>query len=509
MAKRYNTPGQAYGDIFLVQTPVLDRWGQQLYAEQKIAEQRRAQENQGLDAMIQREVGKVRSVDTPDVIKAYQDYKGLKQKILFDKQLQKDPLAYNQMQQAAQQAYRNIFTIANGSAEMKDFQKQQAAGYAKNPNAYDDNAGTILSAAMNTPYSQLRNHPVFGDLTNPNTYAYKGANTNWSEHVQKAIGQSKKILGTETLTDGGLTYKTPVFEYANNSKQVKDYLIGVMATHQAGRDAAYQWDHTPEKEIEETIKAVQAIPKESFERTGMNGPEDLYSKNPDSKAENFASFLAMKDFLSRQPREIAPLTRENRQAVMAAQEAKEKRMQALRHMNAKDLIDYKKKIDPNDDEMNNVWYQSYLDKRIDEAISDGQRHHVFTDKGRSILYYKEIKPDPFLMKALMRGKSEPDRVGLTEDGQIIPIFFKYKSEKEGGGIEKLPSGAPVIDEDYSKPMSYDQALVNLGYRGATKKQLKEDQGKIQAKQKPSAGKPKKVIQNGHEYILNEMTGQYE
>jgi len=98
MAKSYNVPsGQAYGDIFLVQTPVLDRWGQQLYAEQKIAEQRRAQENQGLDAMIQKEVGKVRSVDTPDVIKAYQDYKGLKQKLLFDKEA-KDALLLQQYQ---------------------------------------------------------------------------------------------------------------------------------------------------------------------------------------------------------------------------------------------------------------------------------------------------------------------------------------------------------------------------------------------------------------------------
>ncbi len=187
---------------------------------------------------------------------------------------------------------------------------------------------------------------------------------------------------------------------------------------------------------------------------------------------------------------------------------KEKALMAMRQMNAKELIDYKKKVDPNDTEMNNVWYQTYLDDVINTAKQSGEKHHVYTNKGRTVAYYNMIKPDPFLMKSFQRGKSEPDRLGVTESGEIIPIFFKYKSEKEGGGIEEL-NGKPVIDTDYSQPLSYNQALVNLGYRGSTKKQLKEDQGKIQAKQKTSTGKPKRVIQDGHEYILNEATNQYE
>lgn len=148
-------------------------------------------------------------------------------------------------------------------------------------------------------------------------------------------------------------------------------------------------------------------------------------------------------------------------------------LMGIRQKNAKELIDYKKKIDPSDTEMNNVWYQSYLDNVIKDAKESGERHHVYTKGGKSIAYYNMVKPDPFLMKSFQRGKSEPDRLGITESGEIMPIFFKY--DKDGKQLEL--NGNPIVDLDYSQPLSYEQALVNLGYRGRTKKQLGEDLGK--------------------------------
>lgn len=176
-------------------------------------------------------------------------------------------------------------------------------------------------------------------------------------------------------------------------------------------------------------------------------------------------------------------------------------MRQLRQADAKELIKFKKQIDPNDTEMNNVWYQTYLDDVMNTAKTSGERHHVYTTKGKSVTYYNMIKPDPFLMKAFQRGKSEPDRLGVTEGGEIIPIFFKYDKD---GNVEKTngKTGAPVIDTEYSQPLSYNQALVNLGYRGSTKKQLKEDQQKIQSKSSVGSFKV-----NGKSYSrkqLNEM-----
>src|SRR4051812_4363238 len=120
------TNNMPWGDAFIVQTPTLDRWSQQLYQEQKIRQAKQQQEDAALDANIQKEIGKVRSVDTPEVIQAYHDYKQGKKQLLFDKQLQKDPLAYNQAQQKVLQDYQRVFTTANKSAEIKDMQKQLA-----------------------------------------------------------------------------------------------------------------------------------------------------------------------------------------------------------------------------------------------------------------------------------------------------------------------------------------------------------------------------------------------
>jgi len=493
------TNNMPWGDAFLVQTPTLDRWSQQLYQEQKIRQVKQQQEDAALDASIQKEIGKVRSVDTPEVIKAYNDYKQGKKQLLFNKELQKDPLAYNQAQQKVLQDYQRVFTTANKSAELKDMQKQLSEDRIKNPNAYSDDFGQRMATLMNTPISGVGQHETYGDLTNWDNYRYKGSNTNFADILQKGIGQSKQVYSKEEPLDKGLQTKITPYMYGNTPGQVKDYVLGVMAMHQAGRDAAYQWDHTPEKEIDETIKAYQALPKDYWERIGLPGPQDLMPKNPDNKAENYASLMAMKYAISNAPKEGTPVYRENKAAVMAAQEAKEKRMQVLRHADAKDLIDYKKKIDPNDTELNNVWYESYLDKVMSDAKQTGERHHVYNPKtGESELYYNMIKPDPFLLKSLSIGSATPDRVGVTESGEVIPIFIKYDKD---GNVVKTKAGTPALDENYSQPMTREQALVNMGYRGSTKKQLKEDQQKIQNKAgaKTNKGASKQYQYDGKVY----------
>jgi len=465
-----------FGDVFYVNTPTLDRWAQQLYVEQKQRQAKQQQEDAILDANVQKEVGKARSVDAPEIIQAYNDFKQGKIRLLRDKNLQKDPLAFNQAQQKILQDYQRVLTTANRSAELKDMQKQLTADRIRNPMAYSDDFGTRMSTLMNTPISGVTNHQAYGDLTNWDNYRYQGSNTDLAKMVKEGVGLPHKIPGKEQLVDNGLQFKTPVYEYANTPAQVKDYLLGAMALHQSGRDAAYQWDHTPEKEIQETIKAYQELPKDYWDKIGLSGPQDLMPKNPDNKAENYASLLAMKDAVARFPKEGTPLYRRNEAAVMALQEAKEKRMEAIRHANAKELIDYRKKIDPNDTELNNIWYESYLDKVMEDAKRNGERHHIFNSTtGKSDLYYNMIKPDPFLLKSLSVGNVTPDRVGVTEKGEIIPVFFKY--DKNGNQVKT--NGRPDLDVNYTLPMTREQALVNLGYRGSTKKDLKKDQGKIQ------------------------------
>lgn len=474
-----------YGDIVYVSTPAIDKWGQQLYTEQKMREARAQQESVALDANIQKELGKVRSIDTPEVINSYQQYKQLSKELMFNNALRKNPLAFNQAKQAQARAYQNIFSVANKSSELNDMQKNLTSGYMKDPNSHADDFGSRMNTLMNTPVSQLgQPHPQYGDLTNMEGYLDRGINTDFGKMIRDAVGQERTIYGKPEKLEGGLQVKTPAFKYANTPLQVKDYLIGAMSMRQAGKDAAKSWDRLPEQEIDNVIKQYQALPADYWNKMGLSEPQDLFPKNPDNKAENYAAYLSMKDAISRAPREDKPLITQDLRAVKDLDFARQKEMQAIKNADARGLIELKKKLDPNDTEMQNVWYQAHLDGLIKEAKENKDpknRHHVYTTKGRSLYYYNMIKPDQFTMKAFARNGREPDRIGVTDKGEIVPIFFKYDEKNEKITTEKNGKGSPIVDEEDSQPMSYNQALINLGYRGATKKQLASDlKGKIKS-----------------------------
>lgn len=176
-------------------------------------------------------------------------------------------------------------------------------------------------------------------------------------------------------------------------------------------------------------------------------------------------------------------------------------MQKIRQADAEKLVRLRKELDPNDAEMNNVWYETYLGNVINTAKQKGQLRHIYTSDGGSLGYYNMVQPDQFLMKAFSRRGNEPDKLGVTQSGEIIPIFYKYDDKKNQ---IKDKAGNPVIDLDDSQPMSYNQALVNLGYRGATKKQLGQD---MQQVQKGAPSKQKSFTYDGKSYTrkqLNDM-----
>jgi len=512
--QRINAP---YGDIVAVTTPYLDRAAQQLYQEQKIRQVRQQQENAALDASIQKEIGKVRAVDTPEVIKSWQDYKGLKQQLLFNKDLQKDPLAYNQLQQAAQRAYQNVFSASNKSQELKELQKNLVSEAMRNPNGMADDYGKRIATLMNTPLSAVGNHPEYGDLTNFDDYRYKGMSTDFGKMIKEAVGTPRKIAGKEVLVDDGLQFKTPMHEYGNTPGQVKDYLLGAMAMRQSGRDAAYQWDHLPEEEIASTIKKYQSLPKEYWEKIGLQEPQELLPKNPDSKAENFASYQAMKYAIDNAPREVAPAFRQNLKAIEDLKFNRQKQMQAIKQADAKDLIALRKKLNPNDAELNDSWVDNYWSKRIDEARQGQPTTFQDPNNPLTIKGAHEIQLDGVVAKSLSRNGQEPDRLFVTLDDKVLPIFYKYQEEHDKSGkkigvsVAKDESGNPVIDEDFSKPISLDQAYLALGYKGQTKKQLSGTmKGATKTESHPlPAGKPRVVKQGGYTYTWNEKTGQYE
>jgi hypothetical protein len=202
---------------------------------------------------------------------------------------------------------------------------------------------------------------------------------------------------------------------------------------------------------------------------------------------------------------------------------RQKAMEAIRHANAKSLAEFKKKIDPNDTEMNNTWVESYMQQLADQAKKSGRFEYKYKD-GRRVYEY-DIPIDPVLGKALAEGNVTPDAVRVDENGNFRRIFYQRygKDEKEGkqeGDIKEVNGRIAVDDVISGKKLTPEQVALALGYRGQTKKQLAETMQSVlkgvQSKQETKkakyplpAGKPRTVKQGGFTYTWNEQTGEYE
>jgi hypothetical protein len=452
------TNNMPWGDAFIVQTPTLDRWSQQLYQEQKIRQAKQQQEDAALDANIQKEIGKVRSVDTPEVIQAYHDYKQGKKQLLFDKQLQKDPLAYNQAQQKVLQDYQRVFTTANKSAEIKDMQKQLATDRIKNPNAYADDFGDRIATLINTPVSKAGQHEVYGDLTNPDSYRYQGSNTDWSKIVNDAAGKTIKSSGTPTTLPGGLQTSTPIYEYGNTPAQIKDNILGTMAVHQTGRDAAYTWDHIPEADIEKTVKDFQAIPKEDWQKMGLQEPQDIMPKNPDNKAENLASYFAMKHFIANRPRFVENKLQDNKKAVLDYNLNKSLILAGVNHGYRNAEIKLRDELKNRDESGQN----DAMDELYDEVKKDALNNRIKYEpvEGQPYDQY-QMKATPGMKKifGVPDGKGHmiyPDDFRFSKDfTKVTPVYLEHSYDDKNNRTEEVvkdKNNRAKVLMDLSKPI---------------------------------------------------------
>src|ERR1700744_452396 len=187
-----NQPIQgAFGNAFRVETPVLDQAVQQLqqnYADRRVFLQKEASQ---ADEVLNKELTNVRSIDTPDVIDAYNDYKSAKQNQLFNKSIQSNPKAYATAQMDANAKYAKMMTLINQSSQMNAFGKQLAANRFAKPDNYSDDAGDMLSTFYQTPASKLNAVNYKGkvvDFTNPESWRFAGGNFDFTKLDKSARG---------------------------------------------------------------------------------------------------------------------------------------------------------------------------------------------------------------------------------------------------------------------------------------------------------------------------------
>lgn len=461
-------PQQApYGDIFSAATPALDQLSNRLYADQKQREAKAAQVSQQLDANMQKEFANVRSKDTPDVINSYQKYKDLKKQLLFNKDIQHDPIKYNAVQQQANEALANTYGVINGSVQQKEKEKTLAAAHLAHPDEFADNFGDLLTAAQNTPVSKLQGHAL-GDLSNPETYAYKGSNTDFQKIGATAAGQPSIVYAPETPVDAtGLQFKTTPYKYPNSPAKYYQSYMGALAEHKAGRDAGLAFDALTQDQKDYVDKAYNALtPDDWLKRTGSPTPQPLVPVNPNNKAEQFAIFQSKLHTISNEPEEQAPKFRTDEGKKFQMETNRQMKMEQIKHADAKDLALYKKDINPNDAELNNLWVDKYIQSIKDTPTGLTTK----TIQNGKPVYEKNIPLDPVLSESLKKAGVSPISLTTMSDGRFR-INYPVR-DKEGNPVKTSTgtgAGGYAVDNSLSVPITEQQLAVALGKKNSTGK----------------------------------------
>lgn len=191
------------------------------------------------------------------------------------------------------------------------------------------------------------------------------------------------------------------------------------------------------------------------------------------------------------------------------------------------LAKEKKKIDPNDTELNNAWLEGTWRNRI--AAAKAGKPDTFADPNNPLqmkLGWK-LKIDPTMAKAFAREGREPYEMYVTPQNEIYPIFHQYKDIYDNGkkvGTEKVidRNGNAVPDPDYSQPMDLEQALITSGVKmvKGTKEFNRTMSNIVGGSQQQVTPKAKYPLPSGQHrtiqkkgtnftYTWNENTGKYE
>lgn len=469
--------GAPFGDVYFIDTPHIDRFSQQMYAEQKQREAMRRQRAEAMDNEFAKNVANIRDADIDEVTGKYGEWKLMNQQLL-KKKGGVTPQDQLQLLRLKAEVGKAINTSMRTKQEEEDLAKQMV----QKPEDFEDNAYELLTTRRKMPYTQIGEYKVqtpegqeqIYNLADFNTYKYKGTDFNFQDAEKKAAGDLKDILGQEALEKDGFTFKTPVYQFGSTPSQYKTSLLGALAQRKAGDSAARLWKKiTPEMQ-EQVNKMYDAIPQEKLQRMGLNKLEDVSAKNPDNAAEQYASHMAKLYAINAEPKEGKPVTRRNEQAYIDAQAKKEKEMADYRHRLA---VALKKtpgaKAEGSEDD--SLYLEDWFDGQIENATSNesAKEKSLYGDKDELSGDEYRMEVNPLVAKAFTKQGLEPEYFRVKNNGQVTPMYFYVDKE-----------GKKHFDKKISTPMTRADALLTIGVKATTGKQrYKEGKSAVDSNKK--------------------------
>lgn len=448
-----------YGDIYTAGTPALDRLSIQLYQDEKQRQLLRQRQAAQLDDEFAKNMAGVKDVDVPKIAKKYGDWK------IHYQQLQRKGAVTPQEQLENLRKKADIYQAINGSKADMATATRMRQDYYTHPDIYDDNAPNLIAARLKTPTDELATYKndkgEVQDLTDENLYRYKGTNTDFQKTLTAAAGVPKQVYQEEEPVDkGGLQIKIKPYLFGNTPLQYKQSLLSSLSDRSMKRDAEAIIAQTDPEILKTVDEEYKAIPPERWKKMGVDKPQDLSIDKAQSNAEKYAIHQAQLYALNNEPKEGAPLFRDNKEAIRKDQQAFDLKKLAIQNANAKDLVQMRHDLTKGDKDLEDVWLDTFIGGLKSEALKPGKDKLEFTPKGGGTpIVGPIIEVDPAVSKGLEKQKMQPSDIMVLPDGNFLPIY--YKKDTNGERI-KGKNGGFTVDTELSTPITQQQLKLALG-----------------------------------------------
>lgn len=412
--------GRPFGDIFIANTPTLDRFAAQLYQDQRQRESLRAKQQQMLDEEFAKNMSGIRDVDIPELTKKYGDFKLANQMLMRQKGGGTPEQQLDLLRKKA-----SVYDIINQSKGLREEEKDFRKGIQAHPDRYDDNAYDYLRERMQTPLSRLgvsqkfkdeQGNPV--DLLSGKSFLYKGTDYDMGKALKTAAGTLKNTpYQLEEEMAGKLGKNITNYQYLNDPITFKNILQGQFATNKGGRAAAAIWESIPEDQKMLIDQMYEDIPITKWEQiTGKKEKPVLTVFNPENKAELLANFYAKQHAINNSPVPLKTQQLYDKNAIMDRQLKERQDAAYLRYVRGLSLIDRNKGAYNNADY--DVLYK--YEPNVVEVTPPANAFGI---------------PQPSVKMVPLKEISIPDQNTITSDNKVYPKIINGVE-----GYERLPNG---------------------------------------------------------------------
>jgi len=481
-----------YGDVYFMPTSRVDRFVQNHEADERRDQLIREKEVGDMDKELSSHLGNVLNPDVADIVNSWQDYRPLKKRLLFDQKLQKDPIAYAQVQVEANKKLAAVMQLISDSTQRKKTLGEQLQSYYKTPQKMEDNFTDRFNLSLNTPTTLARQHPEYDN------HYWAGPDEDFTKTFNDAKGKPRFLRSIKTPMGKDAEQLAVTNVWGTNDPAT---FMGSLNAKNADRKhsmmAKKVLDNMTPEEIQQINEHYAQLSKDKFENWGMKDKPSLEPTDPNNPAEILHSIQAkayalnaVNTFDSREgkPEVNTEVRRKlNEESKLRLQNARLNQQLA----NSKSLALFKKQNGigtgkGKDDEDYKDPIEPILQKWEDEAKAGGTGVYKTAD-GQQFTT-QTVKAPEELKKALeVRAGVKvyhPDAVKIADNGDYLGVFYKKdpvtgESVKENGNYAIDPK-IPTVR------VSRDDVKINLGKQFLTKKsnqKLLENIG---------GGKPKKT-----------------